>query len=102
VFHVVTTVEVGPDSIDELARLFDETNRDLVAGQDDWLSADFTADRQTNTVMVVARWRRAESYEALRESPEFGATMARFAPHFVGPPNVNTYEVLVHMESGAG
>ena len=101
-FLVVTTVEVVPDSIDVLAALFDETNRELVAGHDDWLSADFTADREANTVMVVARWRRAESYVALRESPEFGATMALFAPHFAGPPTVATYEVLVHMESVAG
>ena len=96
-FIVMTTVEVKPGSIDELAELFDSTNRELVAGHDDWVSAEFTADREANTVTVLARWRDATSYDALRSSPEFGATMAQFAPHFVGPPTVQVNEVLVQM-----
>lgn len=94
---VVTTVEVEPGSIDDLAERFDATNRDLVAGHDDWLGAWFTADRAANSVTVVARWRKAESYERLRSSPEFSATMAQFAEHFAGPPQVSVNEVLVEM-----
>ena len=96
-FIVMTTVEVKPGSIDDLAALFDSTNRELVAGHDDWISADFTADRDANTVTVLARWRDAASYEALRSSPDFGSAMAQFAPHFVGPPMINVNEVLVQM-----
>ena len=96
-FVVMTTVEVKPGSIDELAELFDSTNRELVAGHDDWVSAEFTADREANVVTVLARWRDAASYETLRSSPEFGATMALFAPHFAGPPSVQVNEVLVQM-----
>lgn len=94
---VITTVEVEEGSIDELAGLFDATNRQLVAGHEDWLGAWFTADRTAGTVTVVARWRKAESYEALQASPQFEATMARFAPHFVGPPRVSVNDVLVEM-----
>ena len=64
-YAVVTTVEVEPGSIDELAELFDSTNRDLVAGHDDWLAAWFTADRTNNTVTVIAHWREAASYQEL-------------------------------------
>ena len=38
-YAVVTRVEVQPDSIDDLAALFDSTNRQLVAGQEDGLGA---------------------------------------------------------------
>ena len=96
-FAVITQVKVQPDSIDGLASLFDETNRDLVAGHDDWLSALFTANRDAGEVTVVARWRDAASYEALRSSDEFQATMARFATKFVEPPRISVNEILVEM-----
>lgn len=96
-YAVITTVTVQEGAIDELAQLFDETNRELVAGHDDWLGAWFTADRTTSTVTVIARWREADSYHRLRESPEFGATMSRFAERFAGPPQVSINEVLVEM-----
>jgi heme-degrading monooxygenase HmoA len=96
-FAVITTVRVEEGSIDELAALFDATNRELVAGHDDWLGAWFTADRETSTVAVIARWSDADSYDRLRNSDEFRSTMARFAERFVGPPNVSINEILVEM-----
>ena len=96
-FAVITQVKVLPDSIDELAGLFDETNRDLVAGHDDWLGAVFTANRDTSEVTVIARWRDAASYEALRNSQDFQAAMARFATRFAAPPRISVNEVLVEM-----
>ena len=96
-FAVVTTVKVNPESIDRLAALFDETNRDLVAGHDDWLGAWFTANRERGEVTVIARWHDPSSYQALRESPQFQSTMARFAEDFVEPPQVSINEILVEM-----
>lgn len=96
-FAVMTRVKVRPGSIDGLAELFDATNRDLVAGHDDWLGAWFTANRAESEVTVIARWRDAHSYELLRTSPEFRATMARFAEDFTGPPAVTINEILVEM-----
>lgn len=96
-FAVLTTVKVKPDSIDGLARLFDETNRNLVADHDDWLGAWFTANRDENEVTVIARWRDAASYQALRESAEYESIIARFATEFVGPPRVSVNEILVEM-----
>lgn len=96
-YVVITTVEVEAGSIDGLAELFDRTNRALVAGHDDWLGAWFTADRGTNTVTVIARWKDAASYQNLRNSAEFGSIMARFAEKFVSPPQVSINEVLVEM-----
>jgi len=54
-FAVLTTVEVDPESIDRLAALFDETNRDLVARRHDRLGAWFTADRERGEVTVQYR-----------------------------------------------
>jgi len=94
---VTTTVLVHPDSIDDLAALFDETNRDLVAEHDDWLGATFTANRDTGEIRVIARWRNPDSYEALRTSDAYAAAMAQFAPSFTGPPEIAITEVLVEM-----
>ena len=96
-FAVLTTVKVNPDSIDRLAALFDETNRALVAGHDDWLGAWFTANREQNEVTVIAQWRDPASYRVLRESADFQATMARFAEDFAEPPRVTINEILVEM-----
>lgn len=96
-YAVLTRVRVQPGAIDELAALFDETNRALVEGHDDWMGAWFTANRETHEVTVIARWRTAESYERLRDSPAFRETMQRFASRFVGPPTVSIHEVLVEM-----
>ena len=93
----MTTVAVEPGSIDELAALFDETNRSLVADHDDWLAAYFTADRASSTVTVIAHWRSAASYEALRASDHYRATIARFAERFTAPPRIVVHEVLVEM-----
>lgn len=93
----MTTVPVEEGAIDELARLFDETNRDLVSGHDDWLGAWFTANRETNVVTVIAHWVDAEAYQRLRSSDEFQTTMARFAERFTGPPTVTVNEILVEM-----
>ena len=96
-FAVVTTVKVNPEAIDRVAALFDETNRDLVAGHDDWLGAWFTADRERGEIMVIARWRDPSSYQVLRESPEFQSTMARFAEDFLEQPRVSINEILIEM-----
>ncbi len=96
-FAVLTRVKVEEGSIDDLAQLFDETNRALVAGHDDWLGAWFTADRDASEVTVIARWRDASSYTRLRESADFQATMARFASRFTAPPQVSINEILVEM-----
>ena len=94
---VITRVRVEDGSIDELAELFDTTNRELVAEHDDWIGAWFTADRENNEVTVIARWKDPASYQRLRASEEFAATMARFAARFVDPPEVSINQLLVEM-----
>ncbi len=96
-YVVVTTVNVEAGSIDELADLFDATNRELVAGHPDWLAAYFTADRENSQVTVIAHWDHADSYAELRSSEAFQTTMAKFSRRFVGPPTVSINEVLVSM-----
>ena len=67
-YAVVTRVHVKSGAIDGLAELFDQTNRELVAAHPDWLGAWFTANRETDTVTVIARWNAAESYGRLRDA----------------------------------
>jgi len=96
-FAIITTVAVEPDSIDELAALFESTNRDLVVGHDDWRGAWFTANRETSEITVIAQWTDASSYSVLRESPEFVEIMAQFSQRFASPPRVSINEILVQM-----
>ena len=96
-FAVLTTVQVQPGSIDKLAALFDSTNRDLVAGHDDWLGAWFAVNRAASEVTVIARWRDVDSYETLRNSPKYAAVMAQFAEEFTGQPTVSVNEILIEM-----
>ena len=96
-YAVITRVKVQPGSVDELAALFGETNRALVADHEDWHGAWFTANRETDEVTVIARWTDADSYDRLRTSPEFGKVMGRFAEKFAGPPEVSVNELLVEM-----
>ena len=84
-------------SIDGLAHLFDATNRELVAGHDDWLSATFSANRESSEITVIARWASDTGYTKLRESADFQQIMGRFAAEFVAPPVVTINEVLVEM-----
>ena len=73
------------------------TNRELVAGHDDWVAAWFTANRANNEIVVIAHWRDPDSYERLRSSAPFQSTMARFAESFVAPPEISINEILVEM-----
>ena len=95
---VLTTIPVKEGSIDDVARLFEETNRALVEGRAEWLGAYFTANRERGEITNIAHWRSAEAYQRLRDSVEFKATMALFADMFVGPPVISINEVLVEMK----
>lgn len=95
---VLTTFHVKEGGIDGAARLFEETNRPLVDDQPDWLGAWFTASRERSEITNIARWTSAASYEQLRDSAAFKATMAQFAGLFLGPPTISINEVLVEME----
>jgi quinol monooxygenase YgiN len=94
---VLTTIRVKEGSIDEVARIFEETNRALVEGHPELRGAWFTANRQRSEITNVAHWESAEAYERLRASDEFKQTMEQFAGLFVGPPNVSINDLLVHM-----
>ena len=96
-FLAITTVKLKPSSIDAFLRLFQETNPGLVADQPGWLGAEVAADRSADSVTVIARWKKAESYRAYAASEKFQSTMARFAPHFATPPEVKVLERLWRM-----
>lgn len=94
---VLTTIQVKEGAIDEVARRFDETNRPLIADQPDWLGAWFTGNRKRSEITNIALWKSAESYERLRSSEAFQATMSRFSDVLLGPPAVSINELLVEM-----
>lgn len=96
-FVVITRVKLKPDSAKLCAKIFEETNPELVADEADWLGARMMIDPETNIVTVTANWRNASSYERLSSSEGFQQTMAQFRTLFDGPPEISINNLLVEM-----
>ncbi|MGI9648201.1 MAG: antibiotic biosynthesis monooxygenase family protein [Acidimicrobiia bacterium] len=96
-YAVITTVGLKPDRIDDVREVFRRTNPGLVAGQEDWVSAVFTANRKDDTITVIARWKSPDSYRAFAASDEYKSAMGELARYFRGKPNVEINEILVDM-----
>lgn len=94
---VITRVALKPGRVDQVLELFQRTNPDLVAEEQDWLRARFTANRAEDRVIVLAYWNNAPAYRAFSRREQFQAVMAEFAPHFAAPPEVTVQEVLFEM-----
>jgi copper chaperone CopZ/quinol monooxygenase YgiN len=95
-YAIVTVVKAKPGAIDDIAKLFAKTNPALVADQPAWKSARLLADRNSNTVTVIAVWSDPEAYRHYAAGP-LRQAMKEFAPHFAAPPSVTVHEILVDM-----
>ncbi len=96
-FLVITTIQLKPGALDDGIALLQQTTPDLVADQPDWIGAEFTTDREGNTMTVIARWARPESYRTYAASDRFQRAMTDFAVYFEGPPQVRLVERLFQM-----
>lgn len=95
---VITTVTLKPDCIDAVARMFEETYIDLVKVEKHWLSAKFTANRETNTITVITLWTSDKDYTTFRHTDRFQTTFAKFMEYFAAPPIVMVNEVLYNTD----
>jgi quinol monooxygenase YgiN len=95
---VITTVTLKPDTVDAVARMFEETYMEIIKVEESWLSAKFTANRQTNTITVVTTWTSDTDYEKFRHTDRFQTTFARFMEYFAAPPIVMVNEVLYNAQ----
>jgi heme-degrading monooxygenase HmoA len=96
-YAVITTVGLQPDRIDDVREVYRRTNPDLVASQEDWVSAVFAADRKNDTITVIARWKSAESYKEFADGQEYRSAMGELARYFRGKPSVEINEILVEV-----
>jgi len=97
-FVVMTRVKLKPGTHERCAKLFEDTNPDLVSEEPDWLGARMIFDPVTDLVTVLATWRNAESYKRLSASPGFQQAMQQFGELFAGSPEVSVNNVLVQMK----
>ena len=95
---VITTVTLKPDSIDPLAKMFEDTYIELVKVEEHWLNATFMANRETNTITVMTLWTSDEDYMNFRHTDRFQKTFAKFMEYFAAPPIVSVNEVLYSTE----
>jgi heme-degrading monooxygenase HmoA len=91
---VITTVTLKPGTLDNVAKMFEETYIDVVKVEKSWLSGRFTANRESNTITVMTLWTSADDYMAFRRTKRFQKTFAKFMEHFAAPPIVSVNEVL--------
>lgn len=96
-FVVTTKVVIKPGEINQVLKLFKETNPALVKDQTDWVKAVFSKNDETNTVMVQAYWKSKASYVIFRNSERFQKTMKKFSKFFTGKPEVEINEILFQM-----
>lgn len=95
---VITTVTLKPDSIDAVAKMFEESYMELIKVEKSWLTAKFTANHQTNTITVVTTWTSDEDYQKFRHTDRFQKEFARFMEYFAAPPIVMVNEVLYNAQ----
>jgi heme-degrading monooxygenase HmoA len=95
---VITTVTLKPGAIDTVATMFEKTYIDLVKVEKHWLGANFTANRDTNTICVITKWTSAEDYTEFRHTERFQKTFATFVEHFAAPPIVSVNEIIYDTE----
>ncbi len=97
-YIVMTKVQLKPETAEDCARMFEETNPPLVKSEQDWLGAQMLVNREENQITVLATWRDLASYRHFSASDEFRNTMQGFAPYFQAPPEISTHELLVEMK----
>ena len=97
-FVVMTRVKLKPDSANICAKIFEDSNPELVANEPDWLGARMLFDPQANIVTVIANWKNAEAYQQLSSSEKFQNTMMQFRDLFDGPPEISINNLLVEMK----
>lgn len=96
-YAVITHARLKPGRIDDVREIFRRTNQALVADQEDWVGAIFTANRRDDEVTVVARWKSADSYRAFAAGQAYRQAMAEFERYFAHPPTVDVNEILVEI-----
>ncbi len=101
-YVVMTRVKLKPGTQETCAKLFEETNPDLVRGEPDWLGARMIFDHETELVTVFATWKNVQSYKRLSSSLQFQQAMKRFGELFAAPPEVSVNSVLVEMMPPTG
>ena len=96
-FAVITTVRLKAGRIDDVREMYKRIAPGLVAGDEDWVSASFTADRQDDAIALIAHWKSAEAYHRFAASDTYRTTMAQFERYFAHRPDVQVYEILVEL-----
>ena len=96
-YAVITHVRLKAGRIDDIREVFRRRNEALFAGQDDWVSTIFTANRRDEEVTIVSRWTNKDSYHRFAAGQEYGAMMADLEPYFAHRPTVDVNEILVEI-----
>jgi heme-degrading monooxygenase HmoA len=97
--NAITTVQVQPDKVDELIRLYKEMAQ---ATQAQGLKgARLLTNRATGKVLIIGRWEAEADAKAFESSPTFQAAAANLGAMLTAPPTREYYEVSLEYEVSA-
>ena len=89
----VATVKVKPGRMDEMIKIYDETQRSVNQGMQGFQSARLLTDRNANTAVAVTIWATEADVLASVNASVTQDVMDRFGEVVEGPLTFENYEV---------
>ena len=94
-FARFTIVQVNPDKIDEVIKLYEESVVPAAKSQKGYRGANLYTDRKTGKGYSISLWDSEEDAIANEQSGYYKEQVGKFTEHFSAPPVQEGYEVSV-------
>lgn len=94
-FARFTIVQVNPDKMDEVIRLYEESVVPAAKSQKGYRGANLYTDRQTGKGYSISLWDSEEDAIANEQSGYYKEQVGKFAEYLTAPPVQEGYEVSV-------
>ena len=94
-FARFTIVQVNPDKVDEVIRLYEESVVPAAKSQKGYRGAYLYTDRKTGKGYSISLWDSEEDAIANEQSGYYKEQVGKFAEYLTAPPVQEGYEVSV-------
>jgi heme-degrading monooxygenase HmoA len=98
-YNSVTMVQVHPDKVDELIRIYKQLAQATQAAG--LKGARLLTNRVTGKALIIGRWETEADAKAFESSPTFQAAAANLGTMLTAPPTREYYEVSFEYEVSA-
>lgn len=94
-FARFTIVQVNPDKIDEIIKLYEESVVPIAKSQKGFKGMTLYTDRKTGKGCSISIWESEEDAIANEQSGYYREQVGKFAEYMTAPPVQEGYEVTV-------